>query len=105
MIDRRLNYGRHIIRRFLAQAPFANVLDIGAGKGDDLLSARAINPQAALHAVEAYPPNVALLRGLGVDVRGLDIEREALPFPDASLDTVVSNQTFEHIIFHNMLAI
>jgi hypothetical protein len=37
MIDRSLNYGRHHIKAFLESClPFETVLDIGAGKGDDL---------------------------------------------------------------------
>ncbi len=37
MIDRTLNYGRHIIRDFLRQSiPANSVLDLGAGSGTDL---------------------------------------------------------------------
>ena len=37
MIDRSLNYGRHIIADFAAKiGHYETVLDIGAGKGDDL---------------------------------------------------------------------
>jgi len=38
MIDRSLNYGRHIIADFAAKiGHYETVLDIGAGKGDDLM--------------------------------------------------------------------
>jgi SAM-dependent methyltransferase len=97
MIDRRENYGRHLIRRFLADArPYRRVLDIGAGKGDDLLAARAIEPGAALRAVEVHPPNVALLESHGVAVSRLDIERDPLPAPDGGIDVVIANQILEH---------
>ena len=37
MIDRSLNYGRHIIADFAAKiGHYKTVLDIGAGKGDDV---------------------------------------------------------------------
>jgi hypothetical protein len=40
MIDRSLNYGRHHIKAFLSSSvPFNTILDIGAGKGDDLMIA------------------------------------------------------------------
>ena len=97
MIDRSLNYGRHLMRRFLEDAkPYRRVLDLGAGQGDDLLAARAIEPGAELLAVEAYPPNVALLESLGVAVGRLDIERDRLPAPDGGIDVVIANQILEH---------
>jgi SAM-dependent methyltransferase len=97
MIDRSLNYGRPIVRRFLAAAqPYREVLDIGAGNGVDLLAARALQPESALHAVEAYPENILLLERQGVHVVGLDLERDALPFADASIDVVIANQILEH---------
>ena len=97
MIDRSLNYGRPIVRRFLAAArPYRQVLDLGAGKGADLLAARALEPACALHAVEAFPPNVALLQREGIAVVALDLEREPLPFADRSIDVVIANQILEH---------
>jgi methylase of polypeptide subunit release factors len=48
MIDRSLNYGRPIVRRFLeAATPDQRVLDLGAGSGIDLLAARAVQPDCA----------------------------------------------------------
>jgi SAM-dependent methyltransferase len=97
MIDRSLNYGRPIVRRFLEAArPYRSVLDLGAGKGADLLAARAVEPGSALHAVESFPPNVAALEAQGVAVTGLDLEREALPFADGACDVVIANQILEH---------
>ena len=97
MIDRSLNFGRPIVRRFLEAArPYHRVLDIGAGRGADLLAARAVQPDCALHAVEAWPPSVELLQRQGVEVVGLDLERDALPFADAAIDVVIANQILEH---------
>ena len=97
MIDRSLNYGRPIVRRFLKAArPYRRVLDIGAGKGADLLAARAVQPDCALYAVEAFPPNIELLQGHGIEVVGLDLERDALPYQDAAIDVVIANQILEH---------
>src|SRR6266536_5310235 len=45
MIDRELNYGREAMASFLCKClPYSTVLDIGAGKGHDLLTARQIEP-------------------------------------------------------------
>jgi SAM-dependent methyltransferase len=97
MIDRSLNYGRPIVRRFLAAArPYREVLDIGAGKGVDLLAARELEPDSRLHAVEVYPENVLLLEQRGVHVVGLDLERDPLPYADRAIDVVIANQILEH---------
>ena len=97
MIDRSLNYGRPIVRRFLEAArPYRRVLDIGAGQGADLLAARAVQPDCALYAVEAFPPNVEVLQRHGVEVVGLDLERDALPYEPATIDVVIANQILEH---------
>jgi SAM-dependent methyltransferase len=97
MIDRSLNYGRPIVRRFIEAArPYQRVLDLGAGTGVDLLAARAAQPGCVLHAVELHPPNVELLKRQGVEVAGLDLERDRLPFDDGTIDLVIANQVLEH---------
>lgn len=97
MIDRSLNYGRHHIRRFLTHVnPCLKVLDIGAGHGNDLLIAREAHPSAQLYALESYPPYVEELRGKGIEVHAVNIEREDYPFAPESLDVVMGNQILEH---------
>ncbi|HET6763717.1 MAG TPA: class I SAM-dependent methyltransferase [Longimicrobiaceae bacterium] len=98
MIDRSLNYGRHLVRRFLAEAgDYHDVLDVGAGLGYDLRIARELRPDAALQAVEVEPDAVARLREQGIRVHALDVERQPLPLVDESIDVVLSNQTLEHV--------
>ncbi|HEX3208350.1 MAG TPA: class I SAM-dependent methyltransferase [Geminicoccaceae bacterium] len=97
MIDRSLNYGRPIVRRFLEMArPYQRVLDLGAGNGVDLLAARAVQPGCALHAVEVHRPNVELLLRQGIEVIGLDLERDSLTFDDGTIDLIIANQVLEH---------
>lgn len=108
MIDRSLNFGRPIIRSFLERAkPYRRVLDIGAGQGADLMAARAVQPDCELQAVEAHPPYAERLRQRGVAVAALDLERDALPCADATIDVVIANQILEHTkevfwIFHEI---
>ncbi len=98
MIDRDLNYGRHLIRRYLEIAsPYERVLDLGAGHGTDLLIARDIQADASLLALESYPPYVTELEEKGVRVFSADIERDSLPFDNNSIDVIVMNQIMEHV--------
>ncbi len=99
-----LNYGRDVIAGMAARqaeglrsAP-VRVLDLGLGSGADLENIRAAlaGREVALSGVDSYEPNVLRARERGVEVWSLDIEREALPVPDASLDLVVANQVLEH---------
>jgi SAM-dependent methyltransferase len=84
-----------------------SVLDIGAGSGRDLRIARGVFPQAAQHAIEFYEPNIVSLRSAGVSVTSSDLERDALPFSNESLDVIIANQVLEHTkevfwIFHEL---
>lgn len=96
-VDKSLNYGRPAVQSLLAKAaPFASVLDIGAGSGDDLLSARSVNPDASLFAVDFSSDCVERLESRGIQAVALNVEEARLPHPAESLDVVISNQTLEH---------
>jgi len=106
MIDRSLNYGRHLICDFLKAAQgIENIVDIGAGHGTDLNIARSTHPRAKLHAIECWAPYVNELTSQGVSVHSLNIERDKFPFDVQSVDVVIANQILEHTkelfwIFH-----
>lgn len=97
MIDRNLNYGRHLIERFLQDVmPLGSVLDIGAGRGSDLNLARSAFPTCQLHAIECFPPYIEELKQQSIDVHSINIERDRFPFSPESLDVVMGNQILEH---------
>lgn len=100
MIDRGLNYGRHLISKYSAQALTGvmnpQVLDVGAGSGTDLELVRGGSPTASLHAIESYPPNVEKLRQMNCQVHPLNLEVDRFPFENESLDLVIANQVLEH---------
>jgi ubiquinone/menaquinone biosynthesis C-methylase UbiE len=106
MIDRSLNYGRHIVESFLAAAlPYRAVLDLGAGPGQDLMIARKISSEASLNAIECNPEYVRRLSEMDTRVCPLNIEKDHFPFDDESVDIVIMNQVLEHTkeifwIFH-----
>lgn len=97
MIDKKLNYGRAIIKEMLKKCDDPDlILDLGAGHGDDLISAKLIHPAAKLYGVEIYKPYAEELAKKGVYVCDINIERDAFPFVDSSVDVVIANQILEH---------
>ena len=108
MIDRSLNYGRHLIDEFLGRlGSYTTVLDLGAGHGNDLAIAKRREPDCCLHAIESCLPYVKELQDSGVTVHQFNIERDTLPFPSQSVDVVIANQILEHTkelywIFHEI---
>jgi len=103
LVDYSLNYGRAQVAELLASvAPFAVVVDVGAGPGEDLRAAHAVCPDAELWGADLAPVSQLFIRGLT-----LDLERDRLPFGDACVDVVIANQVIEHTkevfwIFHEM---
>jgi len=98
MIDRDLNFGREIVARFAADCgDVRHALDLGAGRGTDLEAVRRAHPKACLSAVEVHAPNVRHLTERGITVHQIDLERQALPIDDASVDLVIANQFLEHV--------
>jgi SAM-dependent methyltransferase len=97
VVDRTLNYGREITAAFVRSIDVQVGLDLGPGLGEDLRSVRAAHPGARLIGLEAHAPYADALRAKGFEVVGLDLERDAFPFPDESIDLIVANQVFEHV--------
>ncbi len=108
MIDRKLNYGRQHIARFLRKAaPYLRVLDVGAGSGADLQLAKAACHDAELHAIECNAKAAAVLAKRGIHVHQLNLEHDSLPFAPCSVDVLIANQILEHTkelfwIFHEV---
>jgi SAM-dependent methyltransferase len=99
-----LNYGRDVIAAMAEEhcaglgSAELRVLDIGLGNAEDLLSVgkKIRAPTVSLYGLESYAPNVERAREKGIDVRALDIERQAFPFPEAHFHLVLANQVVEH---------
>lgn len=98
-----LNYGRehvsHCMRKYQKQNLFNEykIVDLGAGNGIDLLSAKNIFENSAkFYALEYYMPYQEKLTQHGMEVFSLDIERDRLPFDDGSIDIIIINQVLEH---------
>ena len=90
--DLHLNLGRNVIYDFLKNIRFKNVLDIGAGNGDDLLIAKKINPKAKLRAIELNPSAIESLKKNNIEYFSLNIEKDPISFEDNSLDLIIANE-------------
>jgi len=93
------NYGRHNLRRFVAKnsATLSNVLDIGAGKGEDLSIVKSEVADCSLFAGEWDSDNCKKLVSLGSEVFQCDLERDLLPFGDEKFDLIIADQIYEHM--------
>ncbi len=99
-----LSFGRDIIPKWClpdirrAHTLPIKILDIGCGTAEDLqnirMAARGISLE--LHGVEVDNRLAAAAREAGVEVCSLDVEREPLPWDDATYDIVIANQVLEH---------
>jgi SAM-dependent methyltransferase len=97
MINRELNYGRHLIEKYLTSiGNCEKILDIGAGYGDDLLIAAKHHSNAQLNAIECYPDFINVLESRQIKVFPLNIEKDVFPFENESIDVIMANQILEH---------
>ena len=91
-------------RRLVDEAaiePRHRVLEIGCGTGNVLLRAARLHPQATMTGLDPDPAALAVARRKAAR-RGLDIRFDRgfagdLPYPDASVDRVLSAFMFHHL--------
>ena len=91
-------YGRHVIEEMLARLPVVHcACDLGVGHGHDLRLVRRRFPAARLIGLDYVETHRQLLHQHAIDLRVCDLEREAFPFDDASVDLFIANQGLEHV--------
>jgi ubiquinone/menaquinone biosynthesis C-methylase UbiE len=83
-------------------APGESVLDVGCGTGTlAIVSKRRVGPAGTVHGIDASPEMTARAREkakkAGVEVFFKQGVVEALPFPDAHFDAVVSTLMLHHL--------
>ena len=71
------------------------VLDVGCGEGGLARALSASGVQVA--GIEGDPAKAAVARECCVRVHGIDLDREEVPEPDASFDTLVYADVLEHL--------
>lgn len=96
-VDHGETYGPHIIKAYLDRVKSVGLaVDIGAGSGRDLGFVKTKFPGASLYAMECIPPNIANLESQNIKAYPINIEAEALPFRNETVDLVICNQILEH---------
>ncbi|RRR70497.1 MAG: class I SAM-dependent methyltransferase [Candidatus Viridilinea halotolerans] len=79
-------------------APGGHVLEVGVTPGH--FTELLVESGYRVSGVDLDPEGrKALWARLGVDVRQANLEREALPFADASFDWVVFSEVIEHLVY------
>jgi ubiquinone/menaquinone biosynthesis C-methylase UbiE len=98
IIDHEETYGRHVMATLFRSIPSVETaVDLGAGwVGADIQNLRRIHPKARIIAVEAGQRYAESLRGKADEIHVANIERDALPFADRSIDLFIANQILEH---------
>jgi SAM-dependent methyltransferase len=98
LVDHTESYGPHIVKRFARSLDQVRiVVDLGAGTGRDLSIIKVQHPEARRVAVECASQFAEGLHGIADEIHILDLERDALPFPDGSVDVIIANQVLEHM--------
>lgn len=111
MIDRRLNYGRHLVTKFSKELiSIKKTVDLGAGKGTDLLNCMPHLQESEFYGLEWNEDNITFLENKGIKVFQSDLEKDKLPFKDGEVDLIIMNQIFEHLkeifwVFHEVTRI
>jgi hypothetical protein len=97
-VDVHEQYGRHVIEEMLARLPAVHLAcDLGVGHGHDLGLVRRRFPKARLIGLDYIETHKQLLQQHGIEFQSFDLEREAFPFDDESVDLFIANQVLEHM--------
>jgi trans-aconitate methyltransferase len=97
-IDMHEQYGRHIIEEMLARLSSVHLAcDLGVSLGHDLGLVRKRFPEAHLLGIDCVETHKLRLEQQGIVFQSLDLEHEALPLADESVDLFIANQIFEHL--------
>jgi SAM-dependent methyltransferase len=73
-----------------------DLLDVGCWNGETTSRYQEILGGSA-RGVEVFEEQVPQAKAKGIDVANIDLEVSQFPWPDESVDVVVSNQVFEHL--------
>ena len=97
-VDVHEQYGRHVIEEMLARLPAVHLAcDLGVGYGHDLGLVRQRFPTARLIGIDYIETQKPLLQQDGIELQVFDLEREAFPVDDESVDLFIANQVLEHV--------
>ncbi|TVP62872.1 MAG: methyltransferase domain-containing protein [Nodularia sp. (in: Bacteria)] len=96
MVDHNETYGRHILQKTIKEIDISQCLDLGCGNGDDLTIIKQYNPQAKLIGIDHSSSSTNKLVNKGIHSISVNIENQALPFDDESVDFIIANQILEH---------
>ncbi len=96
IVNHEETYGRHILQKCIQDLNIARCVDLGCGKGDDLLVIKKNNPKAECIGVDFGDWNKQILTQQGIRTVSLNIENQLFPFDDESIDFFILNQVLEH---------
>ncbi len=101
-----LNFGRSVIENWIQNFNFnksqnLKVLDVGCGKGYDLMNIHKTlterDIQADLFGIEIFDEYKNISEEQGITVASLNLETDEFPYSDEYFDIIVINQVLEHV--------
>jgi ubiquinone/menaquinone biosynthesis C-methylase UbiE len=96
IVDHKETYGRHILKENIKKLSIEKCVDLGCGKGDDLMIVKEITGSKNLFGIDYGLWNADILQAKGINVFDVNLEQDMLPFPDNSIDFIIANQVLEH---------
>ena len=96
IVDHGETYGRHVLKKAITGIRIEKCVDLGCGNGDDLDIVKNIAQTESLVGIDYGRWNEDKLRGKGIEVMDVNLEKDVLPFEDESIDFIIANQVLEH---------
>lgn len=96
LVDHTETFGRHVLANIVRNLEISTCVDLGCGSGDDLMTVKEYSPASRLIGIDYGSWNQEQLIAKGIEPISINIENQALPFEDETVDLAIANQVLEH---------
>jgi len=97
-VSGRIRKAARLFSRHLACRPVERFLDIGCGEGKMAVYLASTIGSREVYGVDIAPSYAEDARGMGVHAEQVDVDHEALPFPDGHFTAIFCGEVIEHLV-------